>query len=256
MSYQPLAGETIPDSGKLFIITTRPGRMGNRLLLFAHFIAFAEEHGHRVRNFTFQTYAKLFEGTCQDIFCEYPVAKQRSFLNSVPGAPKVIAGTRMLYRGVSLVRTINDKFHLLGRRVITLRELPGQRVTLLEDPEVQSRIRPAKVIFADGWRLRAPDCLPKHAEKIRRYFQPVPKIEQDIRLLIERMRQNAQVIIGVHIRHTDYRRWRGGKYFFPASRYAEWMRELVGQFPGIKFPSWFAAMNPGTCRSSRTCPWF
>jgi hypothetical protein len=50
-------------------------------------------------------------------------------------------------------------------------------------------------------------------------------------MAVERLRQKAEVIVGVHIRHGDYAGWRGGRYFFPASRYAAWMRELAEQFP-------------------------
>jgi Glycosyl transferase family 11 len=233
MTHELAERETSPDSQKLFIITGRPGRMGNRLLLFAHFIAFAEEHGYRVRNFTFQTYAKFFVGTCRDIYCEYPVREGRRWLSSVPGLSKLVVDTRFLFRAARLVRLLNRNFSLLGRSVVNLEQLPGG-ITLLDGPEVQSLVSPAKTVIVNGWRLRAPESLRKHAEKVRRYFDPVPEIEQKVRLLMERVRQNAQVVVGVHIRHTDYRRWRGGKYFFPASRYAEWMRGLPAQFSGAK----------------------
>jgi hypothetical protein len=207
--------------------------MGNRLLLFAHFIAFAEEHGHRVRNFTFQAYAKFFEGTCRDIYCEYPVAGRERFLNSIPGLPKLIIDTRFLFRASRFVRAVNEKFPLFGRGIVNLEPPPG-KITLLDGPEVRSLVGSAKTIIANGWHLRAPDALRKHAEKVRRYFDPVPEIEGKVRRIIEGMRQQAQVVIGVHIRHGDFRRWRGGKYYFPASRYAEWMRGLAGQFSGAK----------------------
>ncbi len=49
--------------GKLFIIGLRCGRLGNRLILFANLIAYAAEHGDRVANVTFHSYAHLFETT-------------------------------------------------------------------------------------------------------------------------------------------------------------------------------------------------
>ena len=234
MRAEPPADQTPPDGGKLLIITGRPGRMANRLFLFAHIVGFAEEHHYRVMNPTFHSYAALFENTRSDIYCQYPAASRTSLLDSLPGVSGIIKGTRMFYHAGRLARTLQEKFGLFGRNVAVLQEMPRGEVTLLEGPKVRSCIDPAKIILVNGWKLRAPECLQKHADKIRRHFQPIPEIEHDVHLLMQRVRQNADVVIGVHIRHTDYRRWKGGKYFFPISRYAEWMRELIPQFPGAK----------------------
>jgi len=40
--------------------------------------------------------------------------------------------------------------------------------------------------------------------------------------------------VGVHIRHGDYKEWKGGQFYFPPTRYAEWMRQLAGQLPNQK----------------------
>lgn len=79
---------------KLFLIVGRCGRLGNRLTLFATFIALAEELGHRLINFTFHSYTHLFETTRRDIFCQYPAPAQRSWLDLVPGLPPLLRGTR------------------------------------------------------------------------------------------------------------------------------------------------------------------
>src|SRR5947209_3753362 len=79
-SARPLATER-----KLFIISGRCGRLANRTVLFANFIALAEEQGHRVMNPTFHSYSPLFETTRRDIFCQYPVAMRRSWLDVIPG---------------------------------------------------------------------------------------------------------------------------------------------------------------------------
>ena len=70
---------------KLFIISGRCGRLANRTVLFANFIALAEEQGHRVMNPTFHSYATLFQTMRQDIYCQYPSAARRSWLDAMPG---------------------------------------------------------------------------------------------------------------------------------------------------------------------------
>lgn len=220
--------------GKVIFVTRRCGRLANRLLLFAQFVALAEEQGHRVINFAFHTYAHLFESTCSDVFCRYPAATRKGLLDSLPGVAGAIRGTRIFYHAVRAASGLNEWLPVCGKKVVTLRELPGRDVTRLEGPEVQAQIRDAKIVLANGWKLRAPDWVRKHADKIRRYFKPVPELDRASSNAVERLRREAPVVVGVHIRQSDFRVWKGGRFFFPVSRYADWMREMAGQFPGDK----------------------
>jgi len=218
---------------RLFVISLRCGRLANRLSLFATFVALAEEHGDRVINFTFHSYAHLFESTRSDIYCQYPPGGRRSWLDRIPGLGQLLRFTRLPYHAVRTAGVVNEQLALLGSSAITLRERRGETLSV-EGPEVQARIGKARLVFVIGFRFRAPDCLRRHAAKVRAYFRPMPEHEQASRRAVERLRQKADVVVGVHIRHGDYRNWRGGKYFFEVGRYAEWMRELARQFPGTR----------------------
>jgi len=220
-----------PADNKLLIVAFRTGRLGNRLVLFANIIGFAAEHGYRVVNPAFHAYAHLFENTRQDIYCRYPVARRRSVLDVIPGIAPAIRKTRILYQFLRLASQTNDRFPLLGRRVFTLREIPRQTI-LLDAPEVQSRMAGAKIVFVHGWRIRAPECVRRQAPAIREYFRPIAEYERASREAVERLRQQAEIVVGVHIRLGDNWKWRGGQYYFPVSRYVTWMQELAGQFPG------------------------
>ena len=226
----PLPSRSAP--GKLFIISGRCGRMANRIILFAHFIALAEEQGHRVANPTFHSYSRFFEATRDDIYCRYPRAVRRSWWDVIPGAGNAIRGTRLFFRLARAFGLWNERHPMLGKGVFTLRETPGQKMTVLDGPEVQARIRDARVIFVNGWNFRATGLVQRHAEKLRSYFKPIAGIEQAGHAAVERIRRQADVVVGVHIRHGDYRAWQGGKCFFPASQYADWMKQLAEQFPG------------------------
>jgi hypothetical protein len=225
---------TPPKKQKLFTIGLRCGRLANRMILFANFVALAEEQGHHLINFTFHSYSELFEGTRENIYCQYPRPKRKSWMDVVPGIAAALRKTRIPYHLTRATAALNERFPIFGNVAMTLHELPGTKITLLDGPEYQEKILPAKIIFVYGWWLRAPSLVKKHADKIRAYFRPVEKFEKASRDAIEPLRRNADVVIGVHIRQGDYRGWHGGKYFFPASRYAAWMRELAGQFPNRK----------------------
>ena len=225
---------TPPKNQKLFTIGRRCGRLANRLIIFANFIALAEEQDHRVVNYTFHSYSDLFEATRENIHCAYPAPKRKSWLDRIPGVGAAIRKTRIFYHLTRYASVFNERLPIFGKTVVTLRELKSQFITYLDSTEIQEKIRPAKIVFVYGWRFRAPNLVQKHGDKIRAYFRPVEKIETAARKAVDPLRQNAGVVIGVHIRQGDYRKWKGGRYFYPVERYAAWMNELVAQFPGRK----------------------
>ncbi len=229
----------------LLIPSLRCGRLANRLVLFANFIALAEELGLRVSNVTFHSYAHLFVTTRRDLYCRYPGGRRSGF-DLVPGLPALIRRSRLLYHAVRGASRLNERLPLLGRKVVTLREKPGQEIISLEEPELQARIQAARIVFAYGWRFRAPRCVTRHAAKIRAYFRPWEPYEQASRLPVAWLRERAEVVVGVHVRQGDYRTWRGGQCFFPPSRYAVWMRDLARQVPGRKVAFFVCSDEPRT----------
>jgi hypothetical protein len=249
-----------PADGKLLVVGFRTGRLGNRLTLFANVIGFAAEYGHRVVNPAFHTYAHLFETTRRDIYCRYPVAKHRSLFDVIPGVAPAIRKTRILYHCVHQASKLNHRFPILGKNLFTLREVSNETI-VLDAPEVQARFAGAKVVFVHGWRIRAPESVRRQANLIREYFRPIAEFEQASHQPVERLRQKADVVIGVHVRLGDNWKWHGGKYFFPVSQYVTWMHELAGQFPGRKaaflvcsdeprneaeFPGLLVGLGPGS----------
>ena len=173
---------------KLLVIARRCGRLANRLVLFSNIIAFAEERGYRVINFTFHSYAGLFEATRRDIYCQYPIAKCKSWLDVIPGVACAVRKTRVFYHAVRAASLLNERCPVFGRSVVTLRENPGKDITFMDGSQVQAKIRDARIVFVYGWRFRAPDYVQRQAEKIRAYFRPIEEYELCSRQAVERLR--------------------------------------------------------------------
>ncbi|MGO9586016.1 MAG: hypothetical protein ACLP2Y_07470 [Limisphaerales bacterium] len=230
---------------KTLVIAFRTGRLGNRLVLFANIIGFAAEHGYRVTNVAFHSYAHLFENTRRDIYCRYPVARHRSLFDMIPGVAPAIRKTRIFYQAVRHASVFINHFPVLGHRVLTLREIPRQTI-LLDAADVQARMADAKIVFIHGWRIRAPESVRRHANVIRDYFQPIETYEHASRQAVGRLRQTADVVVGVHVRRGDNWKWKGGQCYFPVSQYVIWMRELAGQFPGRKVSFLICSDEPRT----------
>src|ERR1039458_6367739 len=137
-----------PEAGddKLLIVGLRCGRLGNRIVLFANLIAYAAEHGYRLVNVTFHSYASFFETTRRDVYCRYPIAKRRSLFDLIPGVAAAIRKTRIFVHIIRRVSLLNEKLPLFGKRVFTLRERPGQLIILLETPEVEAPIQDDRLL--------------------------------------------------------------------------------------------------------------
>ena len=221
-----------PARPKRFVLSLRCGRLANRMVLFANFIAYAEEHGDRVNNFTFHSYAESFPALHRDIYCSYPPPARRSWMDVVPGVAGAIRKTRIFYQATRYFSRFNERFSPLGRGVVTIHEDDSKPMVPLESPDVQESIRAARLVFVYGWRYRAPELVRRHAEKIRAFFRPAEEHEQAAAKSVAILRQNAEIVVGVHIRQGDYQGWKDGNYFFETARYAEWMRETAGLFPG------------------------
>ena len=58
------------------VIASKIGRLGNRLFLSAYFMAYALSMGFRIFNPALAEYARLFEGSCNDPFCEFPSSEK------------------------------------------------------------------------------------------------------------------------------------------------------------------------------------
>jgi len=183
-------------------------------------------------NFTFHSYAHLFERTQHDIYCQFPPPTEPSWLDVIPGLAPAIRQTRVFAHGAKMMSLINERWHLFGTRTATLRECfkPGELVSELEGGAVESQIRNARLVLVNGWTFRAPLCVQRHRETLRSYFRPITKHLTASQKVVEQLRQHADVVIGVHIRRGDYSNWRNGRYFFPVQRYAEWMTQLAAQF--------------------------
>ena len=230
----PLKNKGREAAGKNIYVALRCGRLANRMVLFANLIAFAAENNGRLVNFTFHTYAEVFETTRRDFYCQFPTAARRSLWDAIPPLGRLLRRLRLPYQLVRMAARLNGRFTPFGKRVITQREIPGREMTPLDDPEILAGLREARTIFFYGWNFRSPELVRRHAEKIRAYFQPVESIAGASREAVARMRQQAEVVVGVHIRHGDYRTWKDGQYFYPAEQYAAWMRAMAAHFPGRK----------------------
>jgi len=201
----------------MIIIAQRFGQLGNRLLLFAHLIAFAQEHHLTVVNLAFEEYAPLFQATRGDLFCRYPPARSRL---------KPTARRRhWLFRLAARALREAQARHLPFVRACRL----ADDQTLLLDAEFAQAARRG-VVLIGGWLFRRSDGFSGSTLALREYFRPTEPAPGNIRRVVQSARAGHDLLIGVHLRQGDYRDYEGGRYFYTAAQYAALMGKAAALF--------------------------
>jgi hypothetical protein len=206
----------------VIVIAKRVGRLANRMLLFAHFIGAAVEHGFTVANPAFgPNHARYFPATARDLLCRFP---QRRL--------PVLPGSRVLAYGAA--RTADDILHALQRRgldigLIRLRR--DEHIDLNSEAFLEV-VRRHRVVLVHDWFFRNGDNVARHRGVIRAYFTPWERHLAAARRAVERARRGGRLVVGVHIRQGDYRRFKDGRFLYTHEQYRRAMVSVEAAFPG------------------------
>lgn len=181
------------------------GRLCNRLVLSASFIAFAEEFGESFVHLAFADYCRFFEKTRFSPILVFTPSRRS-------GAQK---------RGLSAVNIFSS--HDAAGRCFMLDDPQGDFIRMAHTK---------RLVFALGWSFRAHALTQKHQPVIRSFFTPCRRYLEHAKEAVDRARRGTDHLVGVHIRQTDYRKFAGGKYHFSHETYRRVMEEVARQLPG------------------------
>jgi hypothetical protein len=207
----------------MLVISVKSGQLGNRLLLSANFIAFAIENNFTVLNPAFEEYADLFISTSQDLLCCYPPT-----LFSIPGNKFF----RKYYYKINRYLAESGRFNTINIQ----RNQPFN----WSNSNITKNLKSGSInffqgwVFRDGWFVDDISNLKKHHQEIRAYFQPLKKYQLNVAKLISNIRDQTDILVGVHIRHGDYQQHQNGKYFYLVEEYLKVMESAQSLFPNKK----------------------
>jgi hypothetical protein len=207
----------------MIVISNKPGQLGNMLFLFAHFIARARESDFHISNPAFESYAEYFPSTRDDLFCRYPARR-----SAVTPSPRL---RRFLYRACNLVARALARAGGGAGRLRSYTIADWETVFPLDDPALVASARAGRLAFVRGWLFRDQAAFDKHAEAIRNFFRPLAEHRDNVDALIARAREDADVLVGVHIRHGIIHHANARHYWQPPEKYAEWMGRIETLFP-------------------------
>jgi len=194
----------------MVIIQKKTGQLANRLFLFARFIANSIEYNYELINPCFDEYRPYFKSTRVNYFNELPISVE---LNPPVSYTRFYLKTNLL----RYTRPVTEDYEF----VISTNDQPID----LNDPIFVEKARQKK-IFANGWSFKERKNLYKHGDAIRRIFQPDDHVQIKIHDTISKIRSNHDVVVGVHMRKGDYRKWRGGMFYYEDNTYYANMLQL------------------------------
>jgi hypothetical protein len=227
----------------MIVITDKSGRLGNRLIVFAHFIGWGIEHGVAIANPAFDEYAQYFAGTANDPWCRYPVR---------PTASRNTAQSRH-----TNFRIVSKAQRILTRFKIRTPWLDWIDIGLWEPYDLSAEentrvLRSRKLTLVRGWQFRDIASIEKHVRAIRSYFTPQPLHIKRIDELLAQVRATCDVLVGIHIRRGDYGHIIGGRYHYEPPVYLDIMAKVQQLFGDRKVGFLICSDEPvdSTVRSS------
>ena len=205
------------------IIADRNGQLGNRLIVFSHFMAVAFEKGFGIINPFFEEYASYFEFAADRNTIAHPFffrfcksSKINRFLSYLTtkftGLLLRIASSTPWYKIIRIYSTYDAPSNVNGPY-----ELSGN--------DFNEALK-KRIVLVQGWKFRAHQSVEKYSDQIRAFFRLAEKYDKRVIDYLKKLREENAVLIGVHIRRGDYRSFENGRYFYSMSDYRDTILQL------------------------------
>ena len=169
------------------------GQLGNRLVQFAHLIAFSEKTGCRIYNPSFYLYSKYFKGTSGSLCCKYPRTNSQ---NSSSLTQKMIYYLLRVIGGLGLPKIFSNFEYL------DIHWTAGDYD--LGNPHFLEIVRKKRGVFLLGsYKHRFFQGFAETGDQIRDFFRLVPEIEDRVERHMLNVRKSVDIVVGLHIRQGD-----------------------------------------------------
>lgn len=176
----------------MIILCQRYGNHANRLMQNIHLEIFCRENGIRFINADFEDMVPFFKGTKSVRF-----AKVLRFLS----------------------------------RVCSSKIMSFQHEVELDD--IKDQLIERKIQLVSGFGYRSYKLIEKYHDYVFNKYSIKEELkDQQLLEIISHQRQEGKVLVGVHIRRTDYKEYKDGKYYYSLAQYKQIivnLRELIGE---------------------------
>ncbi|MDP1801075.1 MAG: alpha-1,2-fucosyltransferase [Bacteroidota bacterium] len=184
----------------MIIISNKPGQLGNLIFIYANFLAYGIENNVIIRNPAFYEYKSYFTGSSS------------------------FSGSRLFYRFCYFISRVLFKLKIRTGFITVIALNWDETIDLENAPQLKSNF-----CFVQGWLFRSNKLVIKHKQKIVNFFTPTTFFKNKLDSFFTQFTKN-ETIIGVHIRHGDYKTFEDGKYFYSIEKYIEIIKNLAVLF--------------------------
>ena len=198
----------------MIIISDLRGQLCNRIFLTAYGLSLQAQTGQAFLDFSLDKYAKLFPKTRRPAWAVMPYKVARY---AVRLAMKIGWASR-IGRFLFIDVTYENSGEVSPGNPDFIARLNRRTLTFLRVDQ-----------YFDLSKLKFPNV-----EIIRQRFQPDPEIRQGVLDHVGRAKGDAEVLVGIHIRRSDYDVHLGGRHFYPLELYLQAMERMVALLPDRK----------------------
>src|SRR3989344_6578733 len=203
---------------KIIILKHNRGELSNQLWNYISVYAYGLEIGTEVYNPSFFEYHHYFNLLEKESF----LTKFLSFWFKNHSGRRGCLRNRFwrniysLYSKMTI--SINDRY-------IISSENKNNAVIYLPPTSQSPFLENKSVGYFVGWLFRNPAGIEKFRERLIQSFSPNEKIKRRVDEIIKPLRLRYQKIVGIHIRQSDYKEFKGGIYFIAQKR----IKEIIGE---------------------------
>lgn len=212
----------------MIILSDYKNQMCNRLWSFSFFIAYGLMHNVDVYIPNFKDYESLFENLNQFQNIKFKLFKKRN-------------NEKAIRFGIYILVKLNKiKISPLFRLFNIHFPKSNQLNKLLSDPR--------KNVIINAWKHKKDvDAFLNQKQQIIKLFKPKNEYCKRADELFIKLKQQFNVIVGVHIRRGDYLTFQEGIYFFDDSVYSNYMTNLKNQFAEKKVAFFISSIETVNC---------
>jgi hypothetical protein len=199
------------------MITIKPnGNHSNRLLQNLHFEVFCLEHQIEYHNPTLNDIAHNYIEPCNTKTTPYLKFLQIDILGK-------------LFRHSRIVKKIFSVVWIISK-LSCLKLIRFDKRSESTDPEslLLKAFEKNNVVYVGGWRFDFTKLTEKHRiEMARRYsLKPIMYANNEFVKKVTKLKSEGYSLIGVHIRRGDYKKWKGGIYYYDDNVYKKHMDNI------------------------------
>lgn len=213
----------------LVVYTYGAGRLGNQVLRFLHWLAWARanEDAVEVLDLAFWHWAKYFSVWREHPGCLFPLRRTRMdrlarMLDLLPDRARKLTEDRWWLQ--RMTQSIARRWPRC--QALTINDRSGERINL-EDPQFLQVVREYRVSTCAGWCIAGWNYVEEQQHALRAWFQPAHEWRQRAEDFMGALRAKHDIVVGLLARQTDYRIWNGGRFFFSTAQYARWIRQAL-----------------------------